>query len=138
MEIWVVAISQEQIRSNQDINLFCIFHRYIYPNQSYVCIFLEDQKESKQLQQTYQPPYGIDSAIAGYIWKGRLTDKDVLSLIYYWADKGYIKIYELGRDDMELMKLQDLPNDAPEYQKIMFQKLFEENPYRVDFFPLLK
>ena len=94
-------------------------------------VFFGRSKRIKATTTTYQPPYGIDSAIAGYIWKGRLTDKDVLSLIYYWADKGYIKIYELGRDDMELMKLQDLPNDAPEYQKIMFQKLFEENPYRV-------
>ena len=118
-----------QIQSRYQFVLYISVAIFILTSLMFV--FFGRSKRIKATTTTYQPPYGIDSAIAGYIWKGRLTDKDVLSLIYYWADKGYIKIYELGRDDMELMKLQDLPNDAPEYQKIMFQKLFEENPYRV-------
>lgn len=118
-----------QIQSKYQFVLYVSIVIFILTSLMFV--FFGRSKRIKTTTATYQPPYGIDSAIAGYIWKGRLTDKDVLSLIYYWADKGYIKICELGRDDMELMKLQDLPNDTPEYQKIMFQKLFEENPYGV-------
>ena len=56
---------------------------------------------------------------------GSVDDKDVISLILYWADKGYLKMKEKGQKDMEFIKLKDIPDSEPRYQKTMFEALFK-------------
>ncbi len=67
-------------------------------------------------------------------WTVRLSDmlwtvpwmiRDVISLILYWADKGYLKMKEKGQKDMEFIKLKDIPDSEPRYQKTMFEALFK-------------
>lgn len=72
----------------------------------------------------FYPPDGMTSAEAGYAIDGCVDDKDVVSLILYWADKGYLKIDEIGKVDFELVKLKELHN-AKSYEQTMFDKLFE-------------
>lgn len=72
----------------------------------------------------YQPPQGLDSASVGYIIDGAVEDRDMLSLIIYWADQGYIKIEENEKGKIRLHRKQDLPADAPLYAQTIFQKLF--------------
>lgn len=72
----------------------------------------------------YQPPEDLDSAAVGYIIDGGVEDKDVLSLIIYWADKGYLRIREETKKNMILEKLQDLPEGVVSYERTMFSKLF--------------
>ncbi len=74
----------------------------------------------------YQPPDDLDSASVGYIIDGRIDDKDILSLIIYWADKGYLKIEEQKSNDLCLYKLKELPSKTPVYQITVFNKLFGE------------
>ena len=71
----------------------------------------------------YQPPQGMDGAVIGYIVDGSVDDKDVISLILYWADKGYLHEGK-GAKDMEFIKLKDIPDSEPRYQKTMFEALF--------------
>lgn len=78
----------------------------------------------------YQPPEGLDSAAVGYIIDGSVEDKDVLSLIIYWADKGYVRIEEMADHELCLYKLSELPADAPNYQHTVFRKLFERGAER--------
>lgn len=78
----------------------------------------------------YQPPDGLDSAAVGYIIDGSVEDKDVLSLIIYWADKGYLRIEEMADHELCLYKLAELPPDAPNYQHTIFHKLFERGAER--------
>jgi uncharacterized membrane protein YgcG len=72
----------------------------------------------------YQPPEDLDSASVGYIIDGRIEDKDILSLIIYWADKRFLKVEELKNNELCLHKLKNLPSDAPAYQLTVFNKLF--------------
>ncbi len=42
----------------------------------------------------FYPPKGFNSAEIGFLYKGRANKKDVISLLIYLANKGYIKIVE--------------------------------------------
>ena len=66
----------------------------------------------------------LDSAVVGYVVDGSVDDKDVISLILYWADKGYLKMKEKGQKDMEFIKLKDIPDSEPRYQKTIDLKLY--------------
>lgn len=90
-----------------------------------LCMFLllgRDEKIIPSIQ--YQPPEGLDSAGVGYIIDGRVQDKELLSLILYWADRGYLKIEE-KKGRLIFHKKSDLDDKAPGYQKIMFDNLFD-------------
>lgn len=72
----------------------------------------------------FQPPEGFDSAAVGYIIDGDVSDKDVMSLLLFWADKGYMKIQETEELELSFIKLSDLPDDAPKYEKEFFTGIF--------------
>lgn len=74
----------------------------------------------------YQPPEGIDSAAVGYIIDGVVEDRDVLSLILYWADQGFLTIEEKKKEKLTLHRVRPLPEDAPGYAQTMFQELFKK------------
>ncbi len=74
----------------------------------------------------FYAPDGMTSAEAGYVIDGCVDDKDVVSLILYWADKGYLRIDEKEKNEFELVQLKYLDEDAKPYEKTMFSKLFRE------------
>lgn len=43
----------------------------------------------------FYPPQGFNSAEVGFLYKGKVEDEDVISLLIYLANKGYIKIVEI-------------------------------------------
>ncbi len=47
----------------------------------------------------FYPPNGLNSLEVGYIYKGEVTNKDVISLLIDLANKGYIKIEEYKEDE---------------------------------------
>lgn len=86
-------------------------------------LFGRDEQIITSIQ--YQPPEGLDSAAVGYIIDGKVQNKDLLSLIIYWADKGYLSIEEKRKDKLTLHMIRSLPANLPKYQKIMFDELFK-------------
>ncbi len=72
----------------------------------------------------FQPPKGMDSAAVGYIVDGNVSDADTISLILYWADKGYLKIRETKKSTLAFIKVKELPEDAPDYAKTLFCGIF--------------
>ena len=91
-------------------------------------VFGKDETIISSIQ--YQPPEGLDSASVGYIIDGSVENKDLISLIIYWADKGYIGIKEQSSDNLVLVKKQDLPTNAPSYQHTLFNRIFENTEKR--------
>lgn len=87
-------------------------------------IFGRDEQMIPSIQ--YQPPQGLDSAAVGYIIDGTAEDKDILSLIIYWADKGYLGIEEKKGEELVFHKLSELPADAPKYARIVFERIFRK------------
>jgi len=72
----------------------------------------------------FYPPDGITSAEAGYIIDATVDKKDVVSLILYWASKGYLTIDQTK--GILLKKVKDLPDKSEEYERYMFGQLFYE------------
>lgn len=86
--------------------------------------FLFGKDETMITSIQYQPPADLDSAAVGYIIDGIVDDKDLISLIVYWADKGYLKIKDPQEEDLALVKIRDIPEDAPAYARTIFHGIF--------------
>lgn len=78
----------------------------------------------------FYPPEGFNSAEIGFIYKGNAENIDVISLLIYLANKGYIKISEtLGEGlsgsptSFKLIKLKDYDGDD-ENEKLFLKNLF--------------
>ena len=72
----------------------------------------------------FGPPEGMNRADVGYIIDGETDNRDVVSLLIFWADKGFIEIHQPDEKNMTFKKLKDLPQDANDYEKILFSKMF--------------
>lgn len=107
------------------VEIFSVFCSVFFLFLAVLLFFLfgRDEKIIPSIQ--YQPPEGMDSAAVGYIIDGAVEDRDVISLIIYWADQGCLSIHEDGKK-ISLKKCKDLPPGAPAYQKTMFQSLFKK------------
>lgn len=72
----------------------------------------------------FQPPEGLDSAAVGYIIDGNVSTTDIMSMILFWADRGFLSIRETKNNSLAFTKLRDLPADAPDYAVRFFQGMF--------------
>ena len=82
----------------------------------------------------FYPPDGITAPEASYIMNEELTAKEVISLLFSLADKGYLKIHEYGeesrirhkvKEKYRIEKLRDYDGGNP-YEKIFMDGLFED------------
>lgn len=89
-------------------------------------VFLgRDEKLISSVQ--FQPPVDLDSAAVGYVIDGAVDDKDIISLILYWADRGHLVIQEDKKQKITLIKTGlPLPQDAPGYEKTFYERLFRK------------
>ena len=79
----------------------------------------------------FDPPDGMNPSEIGYIIDGRVDSKDVTALILYWAEKGLLEIEEQEKGKaifkhkvMKIIKTGEIDEDAWEYEKTVFHKLF--------------
>ena len=77
-------------------------------------------------------PDEMDPMEMGYLLDGSVDNEDVTSMLYYFASKGYLKIDFTDEDDPVLERVKvpeggfvELPDDAPSYQKTLFNGLFK-------------
>ena len=71
----------------------------------------------------FYPPEGMTPAEAGYVIDGCVDNKDVVALILYWADKGYLDIVQEDKDKFSFVKKRE-PEGMKGYERTMFNKLF--------------
>lgn len=88
-------------------------------------------KDDKVIAVTsYYPPKGVDSAMAGYLINDREDASDLISLIPKWGQEGIIRVVEIpkkgifSKSDTLIIKLKELPDDRPDYEKTIFNGLF--------------
>lgn len=89
-----------------------------------VCLLLNRRPHVTKSIEFY-PPEDISSAEVGTIIDSSVDIIDIASLIPWLAGKGYLKIKEVGKDDLQLTKVKDLPLQAPKYQRLMMQLFFK-------------
>jgi hypothetical protein len=82
----------------------------------------------------FSPPNELTPAEVGYIMHGGPNDMDVISLIIYWAGKGYLHISEISRisrfENREekgflFRKLRDMDEGAKDFEKVLFEQMFQ-------------
>lgn len=80
----------------------------------------------------FYPPDGLNSADLGFIYKGRSEQKDIISLLIYLANKGYLKIEEfeekvlnvIKSKQFKIIKIKEYDGDN-EVEKVFLNNLFE-------------
>lgn len=88
--------------------------------------FLSFNKDGLSPVSDTQAPAGVDPLVMGKLIDNRVDQSDVTSLIFYWANKGYLKIDLHDESDIELIRImQHLPESAPKHQHIMYEGLFK-------------
>lgn len=85
----------------------------------------------------FYPPDGLNSADVGFIYKGHSENKDIISLLIYLANKGYLKIEEYEEKTLKVFKsknfritkLKDYDGDN-EDERTFFNGLFSGTKLR--------
>ncbi|MCL1896299.1 MAG: DUF2207 domain-containing protein [Clostridiales bacterium] len=72
----------------------------------------------------FRPPEGLTPAEIGLLWDGKVRDRDLMSMLLYWANKGKLTIEERGFDDVVLHRAGDPDAGAKSFEKSMFQGIF--------------
>lgn len=72
------------------------------------------------------PPDGLNSAEAGYIVDGHADVRDVVSLLIYWADEGYLSISSSRKGNFTLHRLKEPDGSMKPYEAKMFRRLFRD------------
>ena len=65
-----------------------------------------------------------DPLYVGLVIDGKTNREDLTSLIFYWANKGYIRLNLENEDDPILLKDKNLPDGTPDYESILFDGIF--------------
>jgi uncharacterized membrane protein len=83
-----------------------------------------------QIVQTveFYAPDGMTPSEVGYVIDGVVDNRDVVSLVIYWAHRGYLSIEDTGSSTFILHKLRDLGPDAKPFEYQMFNRLFAASP----------
>ncbi|MEL6123144.1 MAG: DUF2207 domain-containing protein, partial [Bacteroidota bacterium] len=78
---------------------------------------------------TFYPPTGFSPAEVGTFYDHRVHQRDIISLLPYWGELGYIKIQPLSgsEHDMTFIKQKNLPDGSPSYQTHFFEELFKHS-----------
>jgi uncharacterized membrane protein YgcG len=80
----------------------------------------------------FTPPDNLPPSELGVILDGTVASRDISSLIVYWAQKGFISIVEENKK-YTLVKQTEINENAPTYEKDIFNKIFEtENEVKLN------
>lgn len=74
----------------------------------------------------FEAPEGMDPLLMGKLIDNKVNSEDVTALIFYWADKGYLKINLDNKDNPAIIKIKDLPPTATNYEQTVFAGLFKQ------------
>lgn len=81
----------------------------------------------------FYPPEGLNSLEVGFLYKGKANDQDVISLLIYLANKGYIKIAETEENQLfttnkgfKITKLKDY-DGTNENERLFLEGLFVQD-----------
>jgi uncharacterized membrane protein YgcG len=84
--------------------------------------FGRDPKVVKTVE--FNAPDGISPAEVGYIVDGIVDEKDLVSLVIYFAEEGYLTIEEIDKGEFILIKKKEMGEEAKIYESTFFEGLF--------------
>ena len=90
--------------------------------------------EEVTIQTEYYPPENVSPSVSGYVIDNRLNRRDLTALVPYWGAGGYLRVNEIEKSallgliknkDYEFIKLKELPGTALQFEKTLFNGIFE-------------
>ena len=76
------------------------------------------------------PPLDLTPAETGAFYDHIVHDRDVISLLPYWAHQGFIKMEkDKANDEMYITKIKQLDGERPDYEYTLFNDLFTGRNY---------
>ncbi len=80
----------------------------------------------------FEPPEGFSPLLVGYLADYNVDDKDVISMLFYWADQGLLSIEEKKGGKYEFTKLKDIEayaieshRNIPDFEAKLFNGFFK-------------
>lgn len=80
----------------------------------------------------FEAPKGFSPLLVGYVADSNVDDKDIISMLFYWADEGLLSIEEKKANKYEFTKLKDIEQyaiesgkDIPELEVKLFNGFFK-------------
>ena len=73
----------------------------------------------------FYPPENLSPCELGYIVDGRVDDKDIASMMMYFADKGLLSVEEYKKNKFRIHKLKDIDSNEKRFIKDIFQALWK-------------
>ena len=128
-----------------DVNLWDYVYFIIPILFLIICAFLwyrygRDEEVVETVE--FYPPEGFNSLDVGFLYKGEADSQDVVSLLIYLANKGYIKISDVPKetkfgtlDDFKITKLKEY-DGTNESEKKFLDGLFSSKTTKVSLFNL--
>ena len=96
---------------------------------AFVLWFFFGRNKRINVDMEFLPPDDLNSAEIGFLYKGKATDKTVLSLLIYLAEHGYLSIDKFknkyGITDFKITKLKDYTGKN-KYERKFFKGLFKK------------
>ncbi len=112
-----------------NISDFYLILSYIAPAIIFVLVlfvFVIAKNKNKRIKTVeFYPPEGVNSTDVALVYKGKINNKDAVSLLVLLADKGYLKIekYFNKKDDYKLVKVKEYDGNNKQ-EKDFFNALF--------------
>ena len=73
----------------------------------------------------FDAPNKMSPLLMGMLIDGKIDSEDITSMIFHWADKGYLKInFDDQRDPSLIRVVKALPQGTPDYEQILFNEMF--------------
>lgn len=73
----------------------------------------------------FNPPEDFSPMVVGFLADGSVDDKDVISMIFNWADRGLLTINEKKKNKFSFTKLAEIEVSAPKFEHDLFNAFFK-------------
>ncbi len=123
----ILIISLPVKLASNDLTKLCMLVFFIPIICLGIAILIWYKKGKDEIIETveFYPPKEINSLEMGFLNDGLVDEKNVLSLLIYLANKGYLKIKE-ENDDYKFIKLKEYDGNKKE-EKMFLDALFEKS-----------
>jgi hypothetical protein len=74
----------------------------------------------------FYPPQNFTPSQIGFIVDGALDKPEVMSLLMYWADKGYMTIEQVDKKKFIFHKVKNLPETSEDFEHTFFNGIFDQ------------
>lgn len=119
------------IKRYNNINITLVVACSVFTALTLICFVAFSMKRKNMVETVeFYPPDDLTPPDTQYLLNGAINTTAMSSLFVYWASKGIVKI-ELDEDKkpIGIRKVNNIPEHFSDYEKVIFNKMFENSEY---------